>query len=58
MPSDVCAIHPGGLATVLNEIAVQASLGIQVKEADIPVSAVVQGAAICWGWTRFIWPMR
>ncbi len=34
----------GGLATVLNEIAVQASLGIQVKEADIPVSAVVQGA--------------
>lgn len=34
----------GGLATVLNEIAVQAGLGIQVKEADIPVSAVVQGA--------------
>ncbi|MGI6548512.1 MAG: hydrogenase expression/formation protein HypE [Syntrophomonadales bacterium] len=34
----------GGLATVLNEIAEQARLGIQVKEADIPVSAVVQGA--------------
>jgi len=34
----------GGLATVLNEIAVQAGLGIQVKATDIPVSAVVQGA--------------
>ncbi|CFX28392.1 Hydrogenase expression/formation protein HypE [Syntrophomonas zehnderi OL-4] len=34
----------GGLATVLNEIAVQAGVGIRVKEADIPVSVAVQGA--------------
>jgi len=34
----------GGLATVLNEIASQAQLGIKVKESAIPVSAVVQGA--------------
>jgi hydrogenase expression/formation protein HypE len=34
----------GGLATVLNEIAQQAGVGIRVKEADIPVSQVVQGA--------------
>lgn len=34
----------GGLATVLNEIARQAGVGIQVKEGDIPISEVVQGA--------------
>ncbi|HPF20639.1 MAG TPA: hydrogenase expression/formation protein HypE [Syntrophomonas sp.] len=34
----------GGLATVLNEIAVQAGVGIHVKEADIPVAPAVQGA--------------
>ncbi|MGE5544751.1 MAG: hydrogenase expression/formation protein HypE [Bacillota bacterium] len=34
----------GGLATVLNEIAGQAGMGIRVKEADIPVSSVVRGA--------------
>ncbi|MEN6462296.1 MAG: hydrogenase expression/formation protein HypE [Syntrophomonas sp.] len=34
----------GGLATVLNELAEQAGLGILVKERDIPVSSVVQGA--------------
>lgn len=34
----------GGLATVLNELANQAGVGIRVKESDIPVSAVVQGA--------------
>jgi len=34
----------GGLATVLNEIAQQAGVGIRVKEAAIPVSEVVQGA--------------
>ncbi|HZK87181.1 MAG TPA: hydrogenase expression/formation protein HypE [Syntrophomonas sp.] len=34
----------GGLATVLNELASQAGVGIRVKESDIPVSAVVQGA--------------
>ncbi len=34
----------GGLATVLNEIASQAGLGIRVKEQQIPVSSVVQGA--------------
>lgn len=34
----------GGLATVLNEIAGQASLGIRVIEERIPVSQVVQGA--------------
>lgn len=34
----------GGLATVLNEIAGQAGLGIRVREADIPVSRVVRGA--------------
>lgn len=34
----------GGLATVLNEIARQAGVGIRVKESAIPVSSVVQGA--------------
>lgn len=34
----------GGLATALNEIAAQAGQGIGVREADIPVSPVVQGA--------------
>ncbi|MBP1762018.1 MAG: hydrogenase expression/formation protein HypE [Firmicutes bacterium] len=34
----------GGLATVLNEIAVQANVGIRVKESDIPVAPAVQGA--------------
>jgi len=34
----------GGLATVLNEIAVQSNLGIIVRDKDIPVSPVVRGA--------------
>lgn len=34
----------GGLATVLNEIAVQAGIGIRVKEAAIPVAPAVKGA--------------
>lgn len=34
----------GGLATVLNEIAGQAGMGMVVKETLIPVSAVVRGA--------------
>ncbi|NLB17429.1 MAG: hydrogenase expression/formation protein HypE, partial [Syntrophomonadaceae bacterium] len=34
----------GGLATVLNEIAGQAQIGIRVRETDIPVSSVVRGA--------------
>ncbi|HNX92848.1 MAG TPA: AIR synthase-related protein, partial [Syntrophomonas sp.] len=34
----------GGLATVLNEIAVQAGVGIRVKESAIPVAPAVQGA--------------
>lgn len=34
----------GGLATVLNELASQSGMGIVVKEQDIPVSPVVQGA--------------
>jgi hydrogenase expression/formation protein HypE len=34
----------GGLATVLNELAGQAGPGILIKEKDIPVSPVVQGA--------------
>jgi len=34
----------GGLATVLNEIAIQAGLGVEVEERLIPVSAVVKGA--------------
>lgn len=34
----------GGLATVLNELAIQAGVSIHVKEKDIPVSSVVQGA--------------
>ncbi|NLV17514.1 MAG: hydrogenase expression/formation protein HypE [Syntrophomonadaceae bacterium] len=34
----------GGLATVLNEIAGQAQIGVRVQEADIPVSLVVRGA--------------
>lgn len=34
----------GGLATVLNEIAGQANMGIIVREKEIPVSPVVQGA--------------
>ncbi len=34
----------GGLATVLNEIGVQANLGIRIDESLIPISPVVQGA--------------
>lgn len=34
----------GGLATVLNELASQAGVGIRVKESAIPISPVVQGA--------------
>jgi hydrogenase expression/formation protein HypE len=34
----------GGLATVLNELAEQAGQGILIKEKNIPVSPVVQGA--------------
>ena len=34
----------GGLATVLNEIAVQAGSGIRVKESAIPVAPAVKGA--------------
>ena len=34
----------GGLATVLNEIARQAGVGIRVKESSIPVSEVIRGA--------------
>jgi hydrogenase expression/formation protein HypE len=33
----------GGLATTLNEIAIQSAVGIKVKEKDLPVSAEVQG---------------
>lgn len=34
----------GGLATVLNELAVQSGCSMLIREADIPVSAAVQGA--------------
>ena len=34
----------GGLATVLNEIAGQAGIGIRIKESDIPIAPAVQGA--------------
>lgn len=34
----------GGLATVLNELSAQSGQGILVREKDIPVSHVVQGA--------------
>ena len=34
----------GGLATVLNEIAVQADISIQLKESAIPIAPSVQGA--------------
>ncbi|HEX3011712.1 MAG TPA: hydrogenase expression/formation protein HypE [Syntrophomonadaceae bacterium] len=34
----------GGLATVLNELAGQSGQGILIREKDIPVSPVVQGA--------------
>lgn len=34
----------GGLATTLNEIAVQSQVGIMLEEAQIPVSPAVQGA--------------
>ncbi|MGE5405380.1 MAG: hydrogenase expression/formation protein HypE [Candidatus Saccharibacteria bacterium] len=34
----------GGLATVLNELASQSGMGLLVRESDIPVSKVVQGA--------------
>ena len=33
----------GGLATTLNEIAIQSGVGIKVIEKDLPVSAAVQG---------------
>lgn len=45
-PDVKCMRDPtrGGLATVLNEIGLQAQLGIRVDEASIPISPVVQGA--------------
>lgn len=45
-PDVKCMRDPtrGGLATVLNEIAVQANLGARVVEDLIPVSPIVQGA--------------
>jgi len=35
----------GGVATVLNELARASDVGIEVREADVPVSAAVAGAA-------------
>jgi len=35
----------GGVATILNEIAVAAGVGVQVSESDIPVRAEVRGAS-------------
>jgi len=35
----------GGVATVLNEVAAQAGLGIQIREADIPVAEGVRAVA-------------
>ena len=35
----------GGVATILNEIATAAGVGVQVREDDIPVRAEVRGAA-------------
>lgn len=43
----------GGLATVLNELAGQAQLGILVRERDIPVSPVVKGACDMLGLDPF-----
>lgn len=39
----------GGLASLLNEIALDAGVGIEVDEAEIPVSEGVQGAAELFG---------
>jgi len=46
VPEIHCLRDPtrGGLATTLNEIARQSSVGMQIKEADIVVHAEVKGA--------------
>ncbi len=43
----------GGLATVLNELSQQSGLGMLVKEENIPVSPVVQGACAMLGLDPF-----
>lgn len=40
----------GGLATVLNEIASQASVGIQIDEVEIPLKEAVSGACELFGY--------
>ncbi len=43
----------GGLATVLNEIAQQAGVGINIIEAAVPISEVVKGASDMLGMDPF-----
>lgn len=43
----------GGLATVLNEIAIQSNRGMLVRETDIPVSQVIKGACDMLGMDPF-----
>ncbi len=40
----------GGVGTVLNEVAVQAGLGIRIREADLPVAPAVAGACELLGY--------
>lgn len=46
VPDIHCLRDPtrGGLATTLNELCVQSAVGMQIKEADIPVHAEVKAA--------------
>jgi hydrogenase expression/formation protein HypE len=43
----------GGLATTLNEIAIQSNVGIIIDEANIPINEVVKGACELLGYDPF-----
>lgn len=41
----------GGVATTLNEIALQSNVSILIREDSLPVKREVQASASFWGWT-------
>ena len=47
--------HAGRLATVLNEFADSAQVGIHLIEDEISVDGAVQGLCELLGWTRCTW---
>jgi hydrogenase expression/formation protein HypE len=48
----------GGVATVLNEIAVAAQCGIELNESAVPLREPVKAFCEYWGSTRCILPMK